>query len=187
MNTVNFVESELVETGEAMKRFDLMPRILGEDGSVDGDGQNTIADAFMKLKRQMGKFYQRQDDADFGLEARDVIIAGLRMHLAQLSARKDSSELEKQLAHQTHSIGMFAENGLWLQKKLKAAEWEAEEVEEKAEEKWSAWVEKEAQVKAGKTMSVERKKWPAKGKALPVEADGSGLGVVGEGNGEEER
>jgi len=44
-----------------------------------------------------------------------------------------------------------------------------EEAEEKAEEKWRAWAEKEAQVKAGKAVSAERKKWQAKGKALPVE------------------
>jgi len=169
MFTVNFVESELVETDEDIKRFDLMIRILGEDGSVDGEGLQRIADAFTKLERQMGKFYQQQDDADDNLKARDGIIAGLREQLAQLSDRKDSSELEKQLADQTHSIAKFAENGVWLQEKLKAAERKAEEAEEKEGEKWKAWAEKEVQVKTGKAVSAERKKWQAKGKALPIE------------------
>jgi len=53
----------------------------------------------------MEKFYQRQDDAVDKTKARDGIIAGLREKLA---ARKDSSELEKQLADETHSIAMFA-------------------------------------------------------------------------------
>jgi len=52
---------------------------------------------------------------------------------------------------------------------MKAAERKAEEVEEKAEEKWKACAEGEAQVKAGKALSAERK-WKAKGRALPVEA-----------------
>ena len=40
---------------------------------------------------------------------------------------------------------------------------------EECEEKWKKWAEKEAQLKAGKAVSAERKKWQAKGKALPVE------------------
>jgi len=56
-HTVNFVGSELVETGDDMKEFDLMLRILGEDGSVDGEGQRRISDAYMKLAWQMDKFH----------------------------------------------------------------------------------------------------------------------------------
>ncbi|KAF8448225.1 hypothetical protein BGX38DRAFT_1270437 [Terfezia claveryi] len=37
------------------------------------------------------------------------------------------------------------------------------------EEKWKAWAEKEVQVRAGKVVAAERKKWQAKGKALSVE------------------
>jgi len=33
---VNFVESELVETEDDMKEYDLIITILGEDGSVEG-------------------------------------------------------------------------------------------------------------------------------------------------------
>jgi len=139
-NMVKFVESELFETDEAMKRFDLMLRILGVDGSVDGEGQRNIIDAYMRLNH-------------------GDLITGLREQLAQLATRKDSSELEKQLAVQAHSIAMFAENGVWLQEKLKAAERKVEEAEVKAQEKWKAWAEKEAQVKAGKAVSAERKKW----------------------------
>jgi len=40
---------------------------------------------------------------------------------------------------------------------------------EECEKKWKKWAEKEAQLKAGKTVSAERKKWQAKGKALPVD------------------
>jgi len=40
---------------------------------------------------------------------------------------------------------------------------------EECEEKWRKWAEKEAQLKVGKAVSSERKKWQAKGKALPIE------------------
>ena len=53
-----------------------------------------------------------------------------------------------------------------LRKEMKQ---KVEEAEEAAELKWKAWAEKESQVKAGKAVAAERKKWQAKGKALPVE------------------
>jgi len=46
-----------------------------------------------------------------------------------------------------------------MKEKLQATEWMAEEAAEKAVEKWKEWAEKEAQVKAGKAVSAERKKW----------------------------
>ena len=68
MFTVNFVESELLETDDVVKkRFDLMMRILDEDGSVNSEGKKRIADAYMDLERRMGKFYQRPDNADASL------------------------------------------------------------------------------------------------------------------------
>jgi len=39
LHTVNFVDSELVETDEEMKEVDLVLRILGEDGSENGEGR----------------------------------------------------------------------------------------------------------------------------------------------------
>jgi len=77
---------------------------------------------------------------------------GLREQLVELTTTKDSSELEKQLADQTHSVVLLAENGVWMKEKLRIAE-------RKAGEKWRSWAEKEkeAQVKAGKTASAERK------------------------------
>jgi len=83
--------------------------------------------------------------------------------------RKDSSELEQQLAHQTHAVVMLAENGVPMKEELQVVQRRAEEAERKAKEKWKAWAEKEAQVEAGKAVSAELKKWQTKGKALPVE------------------
>jgi len=58
--------------------------------------------------------------------------------------------LEKQLATPDHPIAMFVENRVRMKAKLQAAERRVEEAEEKAEERWKAWAEKEAQAKAGK-------------------------------------
>jgi len=73
--TVHFVESELVETEDDMKEYDLIIRILGEDGSVKGESVMKIVNVFAKLERQMEKFYQQQDDADEILMALDSTIA----------------------------------------------------------------------------------------------------------------
>jgi len=167
--TVNLVDSELVETEDSMKEFDLMIRILGEDGSTDDEGLMRITYAFMRVERELDEYRRQHDDADTSREARDGIIAGLKEQIAQLSVRKESSELVKQLADWTHDLTTLAENAGRVKEKLTIAERKAEEAEEKAEEKWREWAEKEAQVKAGKAVSAEWKKWQAKGKALPVE------------------
>jgi len=84
------VDSELVETEGDMKEFDLGLRILGEDGSVDGEDRKRISDAYMKLARDRDESYQQQDDVEDKLEARDRIITGLKEQLKSLSTRRDS-------------------------------------------------------------------------------------------------
>jgi len=84
------------------------------------------------------------------LEARHRMIAGLKEELKSLSNRRDSSDLEKLLADKTLVVAMLVAQADRLDEKKKAAERRADEAEEKAEEKWKAWAEKEAQVKAGK-------------------------------------
>jgi len=69
--------------------------------------------------------------------------------------------LEKILAEKTLVIAMFLVQVDRLDKNGKAGERKADEAQEKAVEK--------AQVKAGKAVSAERKKWQAKDKAIPVE------------------
>jgi len=49
IHTVNFVDSELVETDEEMKEFDLVLRILGEEGSENREDRQAISNAFQKL------------------------------------------------------------------------------------------------------------------------------------------
>ena len=114
----NFVDSELVETDEEMKEFDLWLRIPDEEGSVDGEGRQAISDAFRKLAKERDDSYQQQDDVKDKLEARDGIITGLQQRLKSLMTRKDSSELEKQLADQTHAV-MLAENGIRMKRSCK--------------------------------------------------------------------
>jgi len=107
MHMVDFVDSELVETDEDMKKFDLILSILGEDGSVDGEGRKRISDAYLKLARDRDESYQQQDDVEGKLEARDRMIAGLKEELKSLSTRRDSPDLEKLLASKTLTIAMW--------------------------------------------------------------------------------
>ncbi|KAF8422236.1 hypothetical protein EV426DRAFT_706418 [Tirmania nivea] len=50
-----------------------------------------------------------------------------------------------------------------------AREREMDLLVEEAESKWKQWAEKEIQVKAGKVVAAERKKWQSEGKGLPIE------------------
>ena len=84
-----------METDEEMKQFDLVLKILGEERSVDGEGQQAISDAFQKLAKERDNFHQQQDNVEDMLEARDGIIAGLRERLITLTTGEASSELEK--------------------------------------------------------------------------------------------
>ena len=68
-HTVGFIDSELVETDWEMKRFDLMLRILGEGGSVYGEGRKRIANAYEKFARDRDEVHQQQDDVEDMLEA----------------------------------------------------------------------------------------------------------------------
>jgi len=169
LHTVRLVNSVLLSGHSDMQEFNLMLRILGEDGNVNGEGRKRIANAYEKLARDREEVYQQQDDVEDKLEARDRLIAGLREELRSLTKKRDSSDLELLLAYKTLMIDMLVAQADRMEEKLKAAERKAEEAEKGAEEKWRAWAEKEAQVKAGKVVSAERKQWQAKGKALPVE------------------
>jgi len=162
-HTVSFVDSELLVEVNDMKEFDLVLTILGKDGSVDRAGRRAISKAFWKLKMERHDFHQ-QDDIDDKLEARDGMVAGLKERIEFLTTGRDSSELKKKLPAQTHAVTILVEQAVQWKEEVQAATRKVEE----AEGKWKAWAEK-AQVMAGKPVSAERKKWQAKGKALPVE------------------
>jgi len=52
-HTVNLVDSDLVEADEKLKEVDLVPRILGEYESVEGDGRQEISNASRQRGRRM--------------------------------------------------------------------------------------------------------------------------------------
>ena len=147
-----FVDSELVESEQSLPEFDLILRILGEDGSVDWEDRDKISDAYFDAQRELGEFQRKQDKTEDKLEARDKLITGHGAELQSLTERRDTSDLELLLTVKTQMIDMFVAQADRLKEKLEAAE-------RKAEEKWKAWAEKEAHFKAGKAVSAERKKW----------------------------
>jgi len=103
-----------------MKEFDLMLRIIGEDGSVDGQGRKRIPDAYEKLARDRDEFHGQQNDVEDKLEARDRLIAGLREGLKSLTTKRDSSGLELLLATKSLTIDMFVAQADRMKEKLKA-------------------------------------------------------------------
>ena len=98
---------------------------------IDENISTAISVAHRKHAMQMFDFHQRQDDVDDKFEVRDGIIAGLRERIEFLPTGKDSSELEKKLAEQTHAVTVLAEQAVQMGERLQAAERNAEEEEEK--------------------------------------------------------
>lgn len=79
------------------------------------------------------------------------------------------TELETKFAEQTHTINYMAEQAGQQIDRIVSMKRNQEEKLRECEGKWKQWAEKEAQLKVGKAVSVERKKRQAKGKALPFE------------------
>jgi len=165
---VNFTEDILVETDPKMKEYDLLLRILGMYGMEEDEAKEEITSLVQKAVCKRDNNYGMQDDTDDQIEALQVVNKGLREELAKLATGSES-ELQAKLAEQTHFMAIMVEQKIQRDADDARKETEHRKEMEEYEEKWRKWAEKEAQLKAGKAMSSERKKWQAKGKALPVE------------------
>jgi len=159
-----------------MKEFDMILRIIGDDGSIEGTGRHAISQA-PEFGAEWEDAARVQDEYEDKLEAKDRIITGCKEQLQALTT--GGIELEKRFATQTHTITLPLEQGIGIRGCWKSLTWENKKLKEdtaeglrKYEEEWKVWAEKGAQVKvkvkAGKAMSSERKRWQAKGKALSV-------------------
>jgi len=154
---VHFTEEVLVETEPEMKKHDLLLRILGMHGGGEWEGREEIKGLIQKAIRERDDNYGMQDNTDDQIEALQVVNKGLREELAKLTTGTDS-ELQAKLAELTHFTTIMVEQK--IQRDAQDAETEREhrkEMEE-CEERWKKWAEKEAQLKAGKAVSAERKK-----------------------------
>jgi len=165
---VYFTEEVLVETEPEMKKYDLLLRILGMHGEGMWKGREEIKELIQKAIRERDDNYGMQDNTDDQIEALQVVNKGLREELAKLATGTDS-ELQAKLAESTHFTAIMVEQKIQRDAQDAVTEREHQKELEECEEKWKKWAEKEAQLKAGKAVSAERKKWQAKGKALPVE------------------
>jgi len=165
---VNFTEDILFETEHKMKTYDLALRILGVWGKEEDEAKEEITSLVQNTIRKRDNNYGRQDYTDDQIEALRVVNEGLREQIAKLATGSDS-ELQAKLTESTHFTAIMVEQKIQRDAQDAVKEREHWEDMEECEEKWRKWAEKEAQLKAGKAVSAERKKWQAKGKALPVE------------------
>jgi len=165
---VHFTEEVLVETEPEMKKHDLLLRILGMHGGGMWEGREEIKELIQKAIRERDDNYGMQDNTDDQIEALQVVNQGLMEELAKLTTGSDS-ELQAKLGEQTHFTAIMVEQKIQRDAQNAVTEREHRKEMEEYKEKWKKWAEKEAQLKAGKAVSAERKKWQAKGKALPVE------------------
>jgi len=158
----------LVETEPAMKKHDLLLRILGMHEGGEWEGREEIKRLIQKAIRERDDNYGMQDNTDDQIEALRSVNEGLRDELAKLTTGSNS-ELQAKLVEQIHFTAIMVEQKIQRDAQDAVTEREHQKEMEQCEEKWKKWVEKEAQLKVGKAVSAERKKWQAKGKALPVE------------------
>ena len=165
---VDFTEDTLVETEPKMKKYDLLLRVLGMHGASMYEARQEFADLVQKAVCERDDNYGRQDDKDDRIEALEGVKQGLREQLATLTTESDS-ELQAKLAEITGFNVILVDQKLTRDKEDAMRKREFEEESRDCEEKWKKWAEKEAQLKTGRAVSAERKKWQAKGKALLVE------------------
>ena len=161
--------------------YENVQAVLGEDGSEDFEGRETLCSYVDSVMADRDRYLTAEDDAQDRETALEQDISILKDQVKRLSAKGELelelTKVQKTLEDTVMMWNKQLEESHRLGDELKALKIQQEvdskkavdEAEEAAEVKWKAWAEKEAQVKAGKAVSAERKKWQAKGKALPVE------------------
>jgi len=161
--------------------YENVQAILGEDGSVNFEGRDTLCSYVDEVMADRDRYFSAEDDAQDRETALEWDISILKHQVKRMSAKGELEfELTKVQKSYEDAVMMWnrqLEKSGRLNEELEALKIQqevdlkkaVEEAEEAAEVKWKAWAEKESQVKAGKAVAAERKKWQAKGKALPVE------------------
>jgi len=144
--------------------------ILGEEGSEEFGGRETLCSWVNDIMAERDRYLSAEDDTQHRETALERDIAILKDQVKRLSAKGELelelTKVQKSLEDAVLMVNRQMEESQRLRKEMKQ---KVEEAEEAVELKWKAWAEKESQVKAGKAVAAERKKWQAKGKALPVE------------------
>ena len=111
-----------------------------------------------------------------GRQEVSLALQKLNSRLEDIEEHRRISNLEDQIKYLTNSdeeeMLIRKITRIQAQEELTRAHRRREQAEDElkgVEQKWKEWAEKEIQVRAGKVVALERKKWQAKGKALPIE------------------
>jgi len=144
--------------------------ILGEDGSVDFEGRDTLYSYIDEVMADRDQYFSAEDDVHDRETALEQEISFLKNQIKRIST-KGELELEVVKVQKVHEdmvviLNLQMQESQRLRKDMKQ---KVEEAEEAGELKWKAWAEKESQVKARKVVAPKRKMWQGKWKALPVE------------------
>ena len=152
----------------------LVRAILGNDweGKDEVEGAMNLCDELCAVSIELDSYRKKADQKDEKIEKLERKVAYLRF--------EDKNPLEEEIV----GLRQYVDTLITEEKKLreenketerklaeviKAKENELKEIEEKSSTYWQEWAKKEVKSKAGKLVGLERKKWQAKGKAVPVE------------------
>ncbi|KAF8415740.1 hypothetical protein EV426DRAFT_629128 [Tirmania nivea] len=135
--------------------------ILGKDGSVAFEGRDELSEKIASIIGEREGLQSEIDD--LGDKVGEL--------LQELAPVEENLDLKKQLLNA--QLARFEAETKWKQWAEREVQGKREEAETGAEEgskkEREQQLEKEIQVRAGKLVAVERKKWQAKGKARSIE------------------
>ncbi|KAF8419562.1 hypothetical protein EV426DRAFT_615153, partial [Tirmania nivea] len=186
-HVVRLVEGVGLEEASPGTGLSYVQAILGEDGSVVFEGREELSKNIItiiggrealqsevdELEDKVGELLQelsRKEEA-YPETARELSKIERGYTIAMNAAVEENLDLKKQLVEA--QLAKFRAETKWKQWAEREVQGKREEVETGAEDgskrEREQKLEKEIQVRAGKLVAAERKKWQAKGKARSIE------------------
>ncbi|KAF8420044.1 hypothetical protein EV426DRAFT_613174, partial [Tirmania nivea] len=187
---VRLVEGVDVEEVTSATRLSYVQAILGRDGSVAFEGRDQLSDNIItitgeretlqsevdKLEDKVEELLMKlslkpESEEEYSLKVRELSKTKREYENVMKAAVEEYTDLKKQLRdEQMGRIGAEEKWKQWAEREVqRTREEKGEEVEESSRKNSEKEMEKEIQVRAGKLVAAERKKWQAKGKTRSVE------------------
>ncbi|KAF8428727.1 hypothetical protein EV426DRAFT_711405 [Tirmania nivea] len=162
-HTICFLKDTFFDT-----ELSVVETILGENVAMKAD----LAQTFDLTRQEWEGQLCKSDTDEARLVEEERIIGGLKNEILCLS--KERNIIDTELSNLKQTLVAFADQRVAhveTIERLEKEKWvEREEMMGKiCERNWKEWAEKEVGDRSRKIVVSERKKWQAKGKALPVE------------------
>ncbi|KAF8449557.1 hypothetical protein BGX38DRAFT_1270040 [Terfezia claveryi] len=102
--------------------IDIFLIILEEDGAVDGEGKEQLANTFERTLDELKGYQGRGDDYEVRLAEKEGVIASLSEEVQRLSNKSDVFKADKELSELKRTLIIFADQGVWMKNQEKESE-----------------------------------------------------------------